>query len=59
MYTENRHFRGNINLLNNDQTSLVCSQFAHAYWKGQQGPFPYCFWEVLLELPVTIGQRIE
>lgn len=57
--TENSYFRGNMNLLDNSRTSLVCSYFAHDFWKGNAGPIPHVFWELMLELPVTVGNRIE
>ncbi len=59
VFTSNKFFRGNMELLNNNQSNLVCSYLAHEYWKGSQGPNEQPFWELLLELPVTIGQRIE
>ncbi|EOW9210583.1 TPA: DUF2441 domain-containing protein [Vibrio cholerae] len=52
------YFKGNMVLLDNNQTSLVCSYFADEYWKGNQGPIPESFWEILLELPVTIGDQV-
>ena len=57
--SSNKCFRGNMNLLNNNRTSLVCSYIAHEYWKGSQGPDSQPFWELLLELPVTVGKQIE
>ncbi|MBV1839302.1 DUF2441 domain-containing protein [Photobacterium ganghwense] len=59
VFSENSFFKGNMALLDNDQTSLVCSYFADEYWKGNQGPRPSCFWEVLLQLPVTIGDQVS
>jgi hypothetical protein len=58
VFSEGSYFKGNMVLLENNQTSLVCSYFADEYWKGNQGPNPDCFWEVLLELPVTIGEQV-
>jgi Protein of unknown function (DUF2441) len=50
------HFRANMNLLNNNQTSLICSHLGHEYWRGNTVSAFGEFWEVLLTLPVTIGE---
>jgi hypothetical protein len=58
VFSDRTSFKGNMALLDNNQTSLVCSYFADEYWNGNQGPLTGCFWEVLLELPVKIGKQI-
>ena len=51
------YFRGNMNLLTSNQTTLVYSYFAHLYWKGETGPIPP-FWEYLLTPPVRVLRRV-
>lgn len=58
VFTENEYFKGNMNLLNNNQTSLVCSYLGHEYWKGNTLNEFDDFWEILLTLPVTIGSEV-
>lgn len=58
VFTENEHFKGNMNLLNNNQTSLLCSYLSHQYWEGNSIAELGEFWEVLLSLPVTIGPAV-
>jgi hypothetical protein len=58
--TDNNYFSGNMRLLDNNQTSLVCSYISHEYWNGNKGPKElHGIQELLLELPVTIGSKIE
>ena len=59
IYTENEFFKGNMRLLDNNQTNLVCSYLAHEYWTGNPGPSELVgLTEVLLNLPVTVGPRV-
>lgn len=60
IYTEGPVFKGNMRLLDNNQTSLICSYLAHEYWSGHDGPAELSgLTEVVLELPVTVGARVE
>jgi len=60
VYTEGPVFKGNMRLLDNNQTSLICSYLAHEYWSGHDGPAELSgLTEVVLELPVTVGARVE
>lgn len=60
IYTEGPVFKGNMRLLDNNQTTLVCSYLAHEYWSGHHGPAELSgLTEVVLELPVTVGARVE
>lgn len=52
------YFRGNMNLLTSKQTTLVCSWFAHCYWRSEQGPVS-AFWEYLLVPPVRVLQLAD
>lgn len=52
------YFVGNMSLLNNAQSALFYSFRAHEYWRGNVGQISEQFWEVLLELPVTIGRQV-
>jgi hypothetical protein len=58
VFTENSYFKGDMTLLDNNQTSLVCSYFADEYWKGNSSPASENFWELLLQLPVSIGNQV-
>lgn len=51
------YFRGDMNLLTSNATTLVHSYFAHLYWKGEDGPIQP-FWEVLLVPPVRVLRQI-
>ena len=55
----NNHFKANMRILDNNQSSLFYSYLAHQYWSGFKSDLPELIWEVLLELPVTIGKQIE
>lgn len=55
----NKFFRANMNLLNNELSTLGCSYLANEYWKGGEGPVGHHLWEYLLDLPVTVGNQIE
>ena len=58
--TENTYHVGNMRLLDNNQTSLLCSYLGHEYWRGNDGPTELAgLREVVLSLPVVIGERIE
>ncbi|WP_448127758.1 DUF2441 domain-containing protein [Salinicola sp. NYA28a] len=60
VYKDGPIFKGNMRLLDNNQTNLICSYLAHEYWSGRQGPTEFSgLTEVVLELPVTVGTRIE
>ncbi|WP_186307777.1 DUF2441 domain-containing protein [Paraburkholderia sp. BCC1884] len=55
-------FVANMSLLNVSTSTLRASQFAHAYWAGEQGPalngmLPPC-WEVLLCGAITVRQEV-
>ena len=55
-------FVANMNLLNVSTSTLRASQFAHAYWAGEQGPAmdvmrPPC-WEILLCGPITVVEEV-
>ncbi|MFL1407374.1 hypothetical protein ACJO2E_18675 [Marinobacter sp. M1N3S26] len=53
-----RYFKANMRLLDNNQTSLCCSFLAHKYWRSETVSLPNELWEILLELPVTIGRVV-
>jgi len=59
VFTDNNYFKGNMSLLQNDQTSLICSYLGHEYWRGNTVPELEEFWEILLDLPVTIGLEVN
>jgi hypothetical protein len=42
-----------MNLLTSQETTLVYSWFAHAYWSGERGPVDP-FWECLLIPPIKV-----
>lgn len=50
-------FRGDMNLLNAGNSTLVTSWFAHQYWRGEAGSKDP-FWEWLLKCPVKVGERV-
>ncbi|MGF1907564.1 DUF2441 domain-containing protein [Aliivibrio salmonicida] len=58
VYSDRPYFKGNMNLLQNGQSVLVSSFFAHEYWKGNSGPDQAPFWEVMLSLPITVGKEV-
>ena len=58
IYTNNNYMKVNMNLLINNNTTLVCSHFAHEYWSGSSSTLPNPFWEMLLELPIRIGKKL-
>lgn len=55
-------FVANMNLLHVGTSTLRASQFAHAYWAGEEGPkldgIPPPCWEVLLCGPITVGDEV-
>ena len=55
-------FVANMNLLHVGTSTLRASQFAHAYWAGEEGPkldgMPPPCWEVLLCGPITVGDEV-
>jgi hypothetical protein len=57
--SDSSYFKANMNLLRNGDSILVGSFFAQEYWSGRSGPDATPFWEVLLSLPITVGQQIE
>lgn len=60
VYSQEDSFRVNMKLLDNNQTTLYCSYLAHEYWQGNAGPTQLGqFWEMILRLPVKIGQRVS
>ena len=50
-------WQADMNLLTAHQTTLVCSWFAHTYWRGEAGP-GQTFWEFLLTPPVHVLECI-
>lgn len=59
IYSTNSFFKANMNLLNNELSTLACSYLANEYWKGNEGPTEHHLWECLLDLPVTVGKQVE
>ena len=60
IYTDGHYCKGNMRLLNSDQTILICSYLAHEYWSGSEGPAVLSgLTEVLLKLPVTVGVQVK
>lgn len=60
--SSSNYHRGDMNLLNMNCTPVEISQRLDLYWRGEttkihEGYQP--FWEVLVPLPVTIGERIS
>lgn len=60
--SSSNYHRGDMNLLNMNCTPVEISQRLELYWKGEttqiyEGYQP--FWEVLVPLPVTIGEKIS
>jgi hypothetical protein len=52
-------FAANMNLLAGDEnTILVRSYCANAYWQGEAGPSPSPFWEMLLPSPVRVVRQV-
>ena len=51
-------FRGDARLLGIAGSPLVGAIYARWYWQGRPNPLGPPLWEVLLGLPVTIGERV-
>jgi hypothetical protein len=56
--TSNKYHKGNMNLLHQGNENIWVSYFAHLYWDSKSIEFCENEWEILLELPVTIGKKI-
>lgn len=60
IYSDSQYCKGNMRLLDSNQTTLVCSYLAHEYWSGNQGPVELAgLTEVVLKLPVSVGSKVK
>ena len=51
-------FRGDARLLGRAEMPLVTALYARWYWQGRPGVAEGPLWETLVEMPVTIGERV-
>jgi hypothetical protein len=51
-------FRGDARLIGLARTPLVTGVYARWYWEGRPNAERPPLWEVLLDLPVTVGERV-
>lgn len=60
IYSDGQYCKGNMCLLDSNQTTLFCSYLAHEYWSGSQGPTELSgLTEIVLKLPVTVGAQVR